>query len=305
MCQKINDTTWTRPDLVNIGKGTLADGLASVIGGAMGALGKSLYASSVGLTVATGATSRVIAYYIGGIYITLAFLPKLSAVFSIMPKPVMGAALVFMVSFMVISGIQIMTSRMINIRRTFVIAVSLMFGMSVDIFPQLYERIHPYLRPFFSSSLTVTTVLAVGLNLIMRIGISRSETLELVPGVDSSEKIFQFMENQGAAWGARKEVIYNAMAAMNEFMEAAAYYIGAEGTKIDMEAVFDELSLDIRVAYEGATMEFPTEQPDVAEMIEDPGVVAKMAGYLVRHYTDKVAVSQEGGTCRVILHFDH
>lgn len=305
MCQKINDTTWTRPDLVNIGKGTMADGLASIIGGATGALGKSLYASSVGLTLATGATSRIIAFYIGGIYLALAFLPKLAAVFSIMPKPVMGASLMFMVSFMVISGIQIMTSRMIDIRRTFVIAVSLMFGMSVDIFPHLYDHVHPCLKPFFSSSLTVTTVLAVGLNLLMRIGISRSETLELTPGVDSSERIFQFMENQGGAWGARKEVVYNAMAAMNEFMEAAAHYISAGENKITMNVVFDELSLDIRIAYEGEAMEFPMERPDMAEMMDDPGVVARMSGFLVRHYADKLTVAQEGRMQRVTLHFDH
>lgn len=304
MCQKINDTTWVRPDLDNIGKGTLADGLASIIGGAMGALGKSLYASSVGLTVATGATSRIIAFYVGGLYIALAFLPRLSAVFSIMPMPVMGGALIFMVCFMVISGIQMMSSRMIDIRRTFVIAVSLMFGLSVDIFPDLYRHVHPYLKPFFSSSLTVTTVLAIGFNLVMRIGISRRETLELTPGVDSSEKIFQFMENQGALWGARKEVIYNAMTAMNEFMEAAVHY-GLEGKKIIMTASFDEMSLDIRIIYEGPAIEFPKERPDMAEIIADEGALARMSGYLVRHYADKVKVSQEGNQSRVDLHFDH
>jgi NCS2 family nucleobase:cation symporter-2 len=304
MCQKVNDTSWTRPDLVNIGKGTLADGIASVIGGMTGALGKSLYASSVGLTVATGATSRVIAFYIGGIYISLAFLPKLATIFSIMPKPVMGAAMVFMVCFMVISGIQMMTSRMIDIRRTFIIAVSLMFGISVDIFPQLYTHVHPYLKPFFSSSLTVTTVLAIGLNLIMRIGISRHETLELLPGVDSSDKIFNFMENQGAAWGARKEVIYNAISAMNELMEALALNHTA-GQKVAMTVAFDELSLDIQISYEGEALEFPAERPDKTQMRTDPRAVARMSGFLVRQYADKITAAQEGKTCSVMLHFDH
>ncbi|MBM4272134.1 MAG: xanthine permease [Deltaproteobacteria bacterium] len=304
MCQKINDTEWTRPDLVNIGKGTLADGLASVIGGLTGAMGKSLYASSVGLCVATGATSRIIAFYVGVIYIALAFLPKLTSFFSIMPKPVMGAALVFMVSFMIISGIQIMTSRMIDIRRTFVIAVSLMFGMSVDIFPQLYQHVHPYLKPLFSSSLAVTTVLAITLNLIMRIGIARQETLKLVSGTDVSRTIFQFMENQGAAWGARKEVIYNAMAAMNEFMEATTHVDLSDPT-VTVTVNFDEYNLDIRVSYQGAPIEFPTERPDKVELRTDPNAVARLAGYLVRQYADRVTTTQEGEKCIVDLHFNH
>ena len=210
-----------------------------------------------------------------------------------------------MVCFMVISGIQMMSSRMIDIRRTFVIAVSLMFGLSADIFPQLYQHVHPYLKPFFSSSLTVTTVLAVGLNLIMRIGISRREN----PGIDSRGGFFgkniPIHGKSGRCFrGARKDVIYNVTAAMNEFMEAAVHY-GLEGKKIIMTASFDELSLDIRIIYEGPAIEFPKERPDMAEIVVDNGALARMSGYLVRHYADKVRVSQEGNQSRVDLHFDH
>lgn len=304
MCQQVNDTAWVRPDLVNIGKGTLADGLASIIGGGLGALGKSLYAASVGLTVATGATSRIIAWYIGVIFIALAFLPKLAAVFSIMPKPVMGGALVYMVCFMVISGIQMMTSRMIDNRKTFVIAVSLMFGMSVDIFPDLYRHAPAWLEPFLSSSLTVTTVLAVVLNLIMRIGISRRATLKVTSGEHSSDIVFRFMEDLGAAWGARKNVVYRAVAAMNEFAETIVH-CGMEGREILMTAIFDELSLDIRITYEGPPVQFPEERPDMAAIIDDPEALARMSGFLVRHFTDRIKVSREGEQTRVDLHFDH
>jgi NCS2 family nucleobase:cation symporter-2 len=304
MCQKVNDTAWVRPDLVNIGKGTLADGLASIIGGGLGALGKSLYAASVGLTLATGATSRIISWYIGVIFIALAFLPKLAAVFSIMPKPVMGGALVYMVAFMVISGIQMMTSRMIDNRKTFVIAVSLMFGMSVDIFPGLYQHAHPWLKPFLSSSLTVTTVLAIVLNLIMRIGISRRATLKLTSGEHSSDTVFQFMEDLGAGWGARKDVVYRAVAAMNEFAEAIVH-CGMDGREVLVTAVFDELSLDVRITYEGPPVEFPEERPDMAAIVDDPEALARMSGFLVRHYADRIKVSREGDRTRVDLHFDH
>jgi NCS2 family nucleobase:cation symporter-2 len=304
MCQKVNDADWVRPDLVNIGRGTLADGLASIVGGGLGALGKSLYAASVGLTVATGATSRVIAWYIGAIFIALAFLPKLAAVFSIMPKPVMGGAMVYMVAFMVISGIQMMTSRMIDNRKTFVIAVSLMFGMSVDIFPNLYRHAHSWLGPFLSSSLTVTTVLAIGLNLIMRSGIYRRAILKLISGEHSSDTIFRFMEDLGAGWGARKDVLHRAVAAMNEFAEAIVH-CGMEGREIVLKAIFDELSLNIRITYEGPPVEFPEERPDMAAIVDDPGALARMSGFLVRHYPARINVSRDVDRTRVDLHFDH
>jgi len=304
MCQKINDAEWTRPDLKNIGRGTMADGFACILGGSIGAMGKSLYAASVGLSVATGVTSRVVAFYTGGIYIAMAFLPLLTGFFSIMPKPVMGGALIFMAAFMVISGFQIMTSRMIDIRRTFVIAVSLMFGMSVDIFPEIYHHVHPWLKPLVSSSLAVTTVLAILLNLVMRLGIARQATLELLTGTEVSQTIFRFMENQGAAWGARKDVVQNAMTAMNEFMEAIAHY-DLEDERVTFQVCFDEYSLDVRAGYRGQPMEFPAERPDKSEIRCNPEAVAHLAGYLVRQYTDKITTTQEGRQCLVVLHFNH
>ena len=304
MCQKINDTEWNRPDLANIGKGTMADGVACILGGAMGAMGKSLYAATVGLSVATGVTSRVVAFYTGGMYAVLAFFPLFTGFFSIMPKPVMGGALVFMVSFMAISGFQIMTSRMIDIRRTFVIAVPLVFGLSVDIFPDIYLHFHPWLRPLFSSSLSVTTVLAILLNLIMRIGIARRVTIDLTPGTDVSQSIFRFMENQGAAWGARKDVIQNAMTAMNEFMEAVTHY-DLEEEKVSFQVCFDEYSLDVRATYLGPSMSFPEERPDKAEIRSNLEAVARLAGFIVRQYTDKLTTTREGRQCLVDLHFNH
>jgi xanthine permease XanP len=304
MCQKVNDAEWTRPDLNNIGKGTFADGLASVVGGLLGGMGQSLYASSVGLSVASGATSRIIAFFTGGIFICLAFLPKLSAIYSIMPKPVMGGALVFMVCFMVISGIQIMTSRMIDIRRTFVVAVSLMFGLSVDIFPGLYHHVHPYLQPIFSSSLAVGTILAIVLNLIVRIGITSHKVLELVPGVDTSSKIFDFLQNQGAVWGARKEVIQKAEMALNEFFESVvSSKLTAKNISADVS--FDEFNLDIVIRYKGKAMEFPEAGPSPQELLTDDRAALNLSGYIVRKLTDRISSEEKDGNCFLKMHFNH
>ncbi|SEM09659.1 nucleobase:cation symporter-2, NCS2 family [Syntrophus gentianae] len=304
MCQKINDSEWKRPDLNNIQRGMLADGLASVFGGLLGGMGQSLYAGSVGLSAATGTTSRIVAFVTGGMFITLAFLPKMAAVFSIMPKPVMGGALVFMVSFMVISGIQIMTSRMMDVRKTFVVGISLMFGISADIFPGLYRNFHPLLEPFFSSSLAVTTLLAISLNLLFRIGIARREVLELEPGVDSSQTIFAFMENQGAAWGARGEVIQKAKMALNEFFESASHLGIAEG-KIVAEVFFDEFNLNITIRYQGTPVEFSDVLLEGEALLDDENAFINLSFRIIQQYADRVESEEKDGQCRVLLHFDH
>ena len=94
------------------------------------------------------------------------------------------------------------------------------------------------------------------------------------------------------------------MTAVNEFMEAVVHY-QLEEEKVTFQVRFDEYSLDIRAIYQGPPMAFPQERPDKAEIRDDPEAVARLAGFLVRKYTDKLTVTQEGRQCLVDLHFNH
>lgn len=153
----------------SISGGLLADGCGSVFSGLLGGMGISTSSSNVGVSVATGATSRQIAFAAGLIFVLFAFFPMLTGVYSIMPKPVMGAILVFVTCFMVMAGMQIIMSTKLDLRGTFVIGIALVFGLSVDILPELYTNIHPSLAPIFSSSLTLSTITAITLNKLLRI----------------------------------------------------------------------------------------------------------------------------------------
>ena len=62
---------------------------------------------------------------------------------------------------------------------------------------------------------------------------------------------------------------------------------------------------DYFLNHELGLMEFPAERPDKTELRTDPDAVVRLAGYLVRQYTDKVTVKQEGKHCLVHLHFNH
>jgi xanthine permease XanP len=303
-CQKINDARWKRPDMVNISRGILACAIGNVFSGMLGALGQSVSSSNVGLSIATGATSRRIAWSTGIILIALAFFPRFASVFVIMPTPIMGAALIFSVSFMILAGIQIIMSRMIDSRKTFVIGISIIFGLSVDFAPEVYREIHPWIQPVFSSSLSLATICAVFLNLFFRIGIAKSATLNLTPGVDPSEKIYQFMDQRGRLWGARAEVIGKAMGAMNEFFEAAAEY-GLTREAIAMTVRFDEFNLDVDVTYRGAPIELPAERPDARELLTDDQAPLRLAGYMIRSMSDRAATQCSEGRTVIQLHFVH
>jgi xanthine permease XanP len=82
--------------------------------------------------------------------------------------------------------------------------------------PGAYQSVPTMFLPAFNSSLSVARLSALVLNLLFRIGIAQRAKLQIDPHADSTEQIFLFMEKQGSAWGARREVIDRAKSAMNE-----------------------------------------------------------------------------------------
>jgi NCS2 family nucleobase:cation symporter-2 len=168
MCEKVNDDEWQEPDIRRIGGGLLADSFCVMVSGVLGGVASDTSASNVALSSASGATSRVIGFMAGGLFIALAFSPKISSLLSIMPASLMGAILIFVTSYMIKSGIQIILGSAFDERKIFVIGIPLIFGLSLEILPSMYAGAPGWLRPLFSSSLTLSTVLAVILHQVLR-----------------------------------------------------------------------------------------------------------------------------------------
>jgi len=303
-CQKINDSDWKRCDMKSISKGILADAIGDIFSGLIGGLGQTSSSSNVGLSQATGATSRRIAYATGILLCSLAFCPKLALVFVIMPDPVMAAILVFVSSFMILAGIQIVTTRMLDTRKIFVIGTSLIFGLSVHLFPMAYNNVPSLFKPVFGSALSLSAIMVVILNMIFRIGISKHKALSVQPSSDSLIIVSDTIEAQGAAWGARKDVIERVKTAMNELMESL---VGLELTRkeVAIDMVFDEMNLNITIGYEGEMIDLESVCPSQSELLEDATAVFRLSSLIVRQRVDRIKTGCKNGKCRVFFHFDH
>ena len=171
-CEKINDANWKRVDMNSVARGLVADGMGTTFVGLLGGTGLASSPSNIGMSYATGATSRVLGYSTGLIFIALAFLPRIAAFLTFMPKPVTGAIVMYSACFMIVTGWSIIMTRLLDAQKTFVIGLSLIMGMRVDTLPGLYSEIPLALKPIFGSSLALAAITAVQLNLMFRIGIS-------------------------------------------------------------------------------------------------------------------------------------
>jgi len=167
--QKISKPEMDEADFVPIRKGLLADGLSTALAGLLGGMAVDTSSSNVGLAGSTKVVSRWISVAAGIIFILLAFFPQFTFALSHIPKPVLGAALIFAGCFMICTGLQEMFSEEWSSKKTFVVGIALFFGLSTAFLPTLYARAPHFIQTFFTDPLPTTTLLAVILNQIFNL----------------------------------------------------------------------------------------------------------------------------------------
>lgn len=303
-CQKANDPDWKRLDMRTTRGGLMAEGLGTLVSGLIGGMGQNTSSGSIGLSIATGVTSRRLGIFVGLMFIVLAFLPKVAALVAVMPKPVMGATFIVVICFVIITGFQIILSRMLDARKIFMIGLAVIFGLSVSMIPGMYAAVPQWLQPLFNSAFSLATVTAILLNLLFRIGVAQKIAIDIEPGPAASAKVFEFLENAGASWGARRDVIHRAISALTEFMESASG-LGLVDGKVQIAASFDEYNVNLDLSYSGRMMEFSAVRPSHNELMEDDAAFLRLSGFIIRQYTDQIKAAGSEGMCKIRLHFDH
>lgn len=304
VCQRMVDADWVRPDMRSVTRGVFTDGISTALAGAAGAMGTNTSTPSVGLASATGVASRHVAYAIGGLFIALGLTPKLAMLLAIMPRAVMVAALLFTIAFIIVNGLQVITSRLLDSRRTMVIGFSILAGVAIEAFPSIAEGVEGGLAPLFSSSLVFATVVALGLNLLFRIGTGRRARLAVDPDRIDTQAIEEFMRGQGAQWGARRDVIDRASFNLLQSIETIARAGAAHGP-LTVTARFDEFNLDVQVSYHGPPLALPEKRPSMEEIIDSDEGERLLAGFMLRQFADRVSSSARGDRSTILFHFDH
>jgi NCS2 family nucleobase:cation symporter-2 len=198
-CQKINDADWKHPDLGSIRGGVIADGLGCAVCGLFGTIGVSAAPSLVGVSHASGATSRSIAFACTAILLLAALVPAYAKFFVLLPQPVIGAAVTFTASLVIASGQQIIMSRNLDLRTTFVVGIALLVAIGRGVFPDYFASLPPLLRSAAGSMLTVGAVAALLLNLVFRIDATRRIVVEFEAAAGSLEQCDQALRERAKA----------------------------------------------------------------------------------------------------------
>src|SRR5262249_58898202 len=153
-------------------------------------------------------------------------------------------------------GLQTITSRMLDARRTIVIGLAIAAGIASEILPGFASNIPAALEPVVSSSIVLGTITALLLNGLFRIGQRQRATLLLDPAAaDAVAEVNEFFDAAGRRWGARPDVMVRVAFGINQAIEAIREHCDPQGP-ITIEAHFDEFNLDVRISYRGEVLEF-------------------------------------------------
>ncbi len=302
--QRLTDAEWVRPDMRSISGGILGDGIASVVAGLLGTHGMTLSSPSVGIVAATGVASRRIAFAMAGILVLTSFVPSLVGMLTIMPAPVMAAAMLFTAFFVMIGGIQIIATRVLDSRRTIVIGAGTMSFLAISVFPKAFAGVPQWALPLTTSPLVLATIVALSLNLFFRIGIRRSVGMNLEPDAMVAEDVERFIERAGGGWGARRDVITRVEWAVQQALDALVQH-GRIAGPMELSISYDEFDIDARIAYVGVELLLPERPPTHDELLDGEEGLRRMAGFLVRGQADRVSTTTEHGRSVLHLHFKH
>ncbi|MGD9874123.1 MAG: nucleobase:cation symporter-2 family protein [Kiritimatiellia bacterium] len=160
--------------------GILSDGAGSLIAGIFNSMPNTTFSQNNGVIGLTGVASRRVGLAVAGLLTLLGLFPKLAALISVMPKPVLGGATLVMFSMVAVAGLRIIQHDGFNPRNEFILAITLALALGVEMVPDAMACIgriqtgSPFMKTMLSgiqaimqSGLSVAAVTSTALNMIL------------------------------------------------------------------------------------------------------------------------------------------
>ena len=146
----------------------VCDGFGSFLSACFGSLPNTSFSQNVGLVNMTKMVNRFAVSVGAGILICAGLFPKIGAIISIMPQPVLGGAAVMMFANIVISGINLLTKEPLDGRNATIVAISLGLGYGIGSTTAVQAFMPTWMTYIFGGSgIVPAALLAIVLNIII------------------------------------------------------------------------------------------------------------------------------------------
>lgn len=147
--------------------GYFAEGLAVMIGSTVNAFPYTTYSQNVGLVQISGVKSKRVMYVMVLILLVFGSIPKIGALATIVPQPVLGGAMISMFGMVLAYGVKMLGSTdFAKQENLMIIACSVGLGLGVTTVPTAFSQLPSFIRMFTDSGIVLGTIVAIVMNLI-------------------------------------------------------------------------------------------------------------------------------------------
>lgn len=158
--------------------GYRAEGMAFILGGLFNAFPYNTFAQNVGLVQMSGIKKLSVTVCAGGIMIVLGLVPKIAALATLIPTPVLGGATVVMFGMVVSSGIKMLIKVDFNDNRNLlIVACSVSLGLGATVVPELFSGLPASLKTLVADGMITGSLAAIFLNVALG-GLRKKQTKE-------------------------------------------------------------------------------------------------------------------------------
>lgn len=164
----IGETSNIDIDDKRVAAGVLSDGVGSALGGLVGSCPNTSFSQNIGIISLTKVASRHVAVMAGILLVILGFLPKVAAIITGIPNPVLGGVGIMMFGTVAAAGIRTLSNIDLTERNLLIIAISMGLGLGVTFRPDVIQNLPEAIRMIFSSGISTGTIAALILNAVLK-----------------------------------------------------------------------------------------------------------------------------------------
>jgi xanthine permease XanP len=144
----------------------------------------------------------------------------------------------------------------------------------------------------------------VTLNLLFRIGISEQESLVLEAGDPLSVRLRDFFERKGQQWGLNRTLVDHAQSGSVQAIETLFDSGMLRVPKVEISLRYDDMHLDVIIAYDGEALPFGSGRPTPEEMLASDHALLRMTSYIVAELANGCRTHTDGTVTQIELRFD-
>jgi hypothetical protein len=180
--------------------------------------------------------------------------------FVLLPEPVKAAMLLYTAGFLMAQGAQLVTARLLDTRRTLIVAFGLASGIAVAVAPQAFVAAVPVL----ASPLSVGAVIAFLMNLCTLPMVSRRSTLDVPLVAGAHQAVTDWVERVAGAWALKPQTAASAKQSLGELTDLL---IMRKVPSLALAAQLAEDRVDITLRWPGDPLPDPPQMVDVEDLI--------------------------------------